>query len=157
MLRVTLSCWEQRQCITEIQGQTVWFAFNHGFGGRVTGIGSNETEQRLFATLLPDTFPDTRTHDTALIAFSPELDRVLGFYHLGPFAGDCRGVLMADSLVYIVDGRSPFVDTKTGEKNRNGQNFFVFMLEDDATLLDRTVEILPLRWDGPLLGVGKIH
>ena len=64
---------------------------------------------------------------------------------------------MADSLVYIVDSRSPFVDTKTGEKNRNGQNFFVFMLEDDATLLDRTVEILPLRWDGPLLGVGKIH
>ena len=64
---------------------------------------------------------------------------------------------MADSLVYIVDGRSPFVDTKTGEKNRNGQKILVFMLKDDATLLDRTVEFLPLRWDGPLLGVGRGH
>ena len=58
---------------------------------------------------------------------------------------------MADGLIYVVDGRSPFVDIDTGEKNRNGQKIFVFMLEDDPTLLDRSVAVLPFRWDGPLL------
>jgi len=132
-------------------GDAVKLTFEHSFGGRVTGISSNETDERLFATILPDAFPKKRTHDTAFIEVSPELDQVLGFYHLGPFSGDCRGILMADGLIYLVDGRSPFVDIETGEKNRNGQKVFVFMLEDDAKLLDRSVALLPLRWDGPLL------
>lgn len=106
--------------------------------------------QRLFATVLPEKFPEQRTHDTAFIELSPALDRVLGFYHLGPFAGDCRGILMSDGLIYVADGRSPFVDIQTGEKHRNGQKIFVFMLEDDPKLLQRSVSVLPLRWEGPL-------
>jgi hypothetical protein len=78
---------------------------------------------------------------------APGLRAIQGFWHLGPFSNDPRGIAVSDGLVYVADGRSDFKDSETGEMNRGGLKVFVFLLERDAAALDRAGPLLPLRRD----------
>jgi hypothetical protein len=140
---------------TDLQalGEPVKVGFED-FGSHIAGIGIDRTRQtstkahyrRVFATLSAYVKDQNwRNHRSAFFAMDPDLSEVRGFWHLGPFSNDPRGIAVLNGLIYVADGRSSFVDRDTGEMNRGGQKVFVFMLEDDGRLLEEVLPELPVR------------
>jgi len=118
-----------------------------GFGSHIAGVGADETlKPRVFATLSAYVKDQNwRNHGSAFFEMDQDLREIMGFWHLGPFSNDPRGIAIRDGLIYVVDGRSSFVDKDTKEMNRGGQKVFVFMLEDDSAALEKILQILPVR------------
>jgi hypothetical protein len=120
-----------------------------GFGSHIAGIGSAPAKvgsPRIFATLSAYVKDQNwRNHRSGFFEIDAELRAVQGFWHLGPFSNDPRGIAVSDSLIYVADGRSDFVDKDTGEMNRGGLKVFVFMLEDDPSILEEILPLLPVR------------
>ena len=77
----------------------------------------------------------------------PTLKEVRGFWHLGPFSNDPRGISSVDGLIYIADGKSDFEDEQTREMNRGGIKVLVFLLEDNPQVLNEALVFLPVRYD----------
>ncbi|UCH35758.1 MAG: right-handed parallel beta-helix repeat-containing protein [Armatimonadota bacterium] len=121
-----------------------------GFGDHIAGIGTDETQRRVFATFSAYVGNQNwRNHRSGFLEMDSELQELRGFWHLGPFSNDPRGIAVSDGLVYVADGRSDFTDRDTGEVNRAGMKVFVFLLEDDADALARALPLLPLRREAP--------
>lgn len=120
-----------------------------GFGAHIAGAGASEANDRLFITVSGYAGLDQkfRNHQSAFVELDSELEAVRGFWHLGPFSNDPRGIALLDGLVYVADGRSDFTDEQTGEVNRGGIKVFVFLIEDDPEALRRVLRLLPLRRD----------
>ena len=118
-----------------------------GFGSHIAGVGADEAlRPRVFATLSAYVKDQNwRNHTSAFFEIDQDLREVVGFWHLGPFSNDPRGIAAQDGLIYVADGRSNFVDKDTGEMNRGGQKVFVFMLEDDSAALEKILHLLPVR------------
>ncbi|MFH1738847.1 MAG: right-handed parallel beta-helix repeat-containing protein [bacterium] len=122
------------------------FAFD-GFGTHIAGVGAPETNDRLFAIVsgYNGAQQTWRNHGSAFFELDLELTEVRGFWHLGPFSNDPRGIAVSDGLVYVADGRSDFTDERTGEVNRGGIKVFVFLRKDDPDILNGSLALLPIR------------
>ncbi len=120
------------------------------FGSHIAGVGADKTVSHVFATLSGYGTEGTagrRNHKGALFEIDPKLKKVHGFWHLGPFSNDPRGVSLSDGLVYVADGKSDFKDAETGEMNRGGIKVFVFLLDDSWKVLNKALPLLPVRYD----------
>ena len=129
--------------------ESIALTFN-GFGRHIAGVGADETETRAFATLSGYTGKSNakiRNHKSAFFEMDPTLKEVRGFWHLGPFSNDPRGISSVDGLIYIADGKSDFEDEQTREMNRGGIKVIVFVLEDNPQVLNETLAFLPVRYD----------
>ena len=117
-----------------------------GFGAHIAGVGASDNDGHVFITVSGYAGADQkwRNHGSAFVELDPQLDTVAGFWHLGPFSNDPRGIAVSDGLVYVADGRSDFKDDRTGEVNRGGIKVFVFLMQDDPGLLLRALPTLPL-------------
>ena len=102
-----------------------------GFGDHIAGIGYDREGSRIFASLSGYTGASQkyRNHRSAFFTLDSDISEVTGFWHLGPFSNDPRGIAFSNGLVYIADGRAPFEDEKTGEMNRGGIKVLVFALD----------------------------
>ena len=120
------------------------------FGSHIAGVGADKTGSRVFVTLSGYGTKDTavrRNHKSTLFEIDPKLKKLYGFWHLGPFSNDPRGVSLSDGLIYIADGKSDFKDKETGEMNRGGIKVFVFLLDDNWKALNKALPLLPVRYD----------
>ncbi len=115
-----------------------------GFGSHIAGIGADDS--RIFATLSAYVANQNwRNHASGFFEIDPDSREINGFWHLGPFSNDPRGIAVLDGLIYVADGRGDFVDKDTGEMNRGGLKVFAFMLEDDFKRLEGLLSVLPIR------------
>lgn len=113
-------------------------------GHHIAGIGSDESG-RVFLTLSGyNRDKHIRNHKGGFFDMDWSSGKIQTFWHLGPFSNDPRGISVSGGLVYVVDGRSDFEDSETGETNRGGIKVFVFMLEDDVKVLEGKLDVLPL-------------
>ncbi len=81
--------------------------------------------------------------------FDPALTGTRGFWHVGPFSEDPRGIAMRDNIVYVIDGRSGYVDEDTGEDYRGGIKVYMFLLEKAPDALNNALKYLPVRYKVP--------
>jgi len=117
-----------------------------GFGQHIAGVGLDAAANRLFATLSGyRANVNIRNHQGAFFELDRELQEIRALWHLGPFSNDPRGIAVADGLIYLVDGRSDFVDRDTKEENRGGIKCFVFLLRNDPELVAHALPFLPVR------------
>ncbi|MCP4640401.1 MAG: right-handed parallel beta-helix repeat-containing protein [bacterium] len=118
-------------------------------GGHVAGVGMDDATGTLYITSSGLRFNPLmrRNYASVLAELEPDLSAVKAAWHLGPFSNDPRGVAVSDNLVYVSDGRDPFVDDRTGEENRGGIKVFVFLREDDPEALEKALPLLPIRRD----------
>ncbi|MFC1508387.1 right-handed parallel beta-helix repeat-containing protein [Candidatus Omnitrophota bacterium] len=115
-------------------------------GHHIAGVGVDESGSRVFLTLSGyNSAKHIRNHKGGFFDMDWSSGKIQTLWHLGPFSNDPRGISVADGLVYVVDGRSDFEDTETGEMNRGGIKVSVFMLEDDAKVLEGKLDVLPVR------------
>ncbi|MBN2307787.1 MAG: hypothetical protein JXR94_02380, partial [Candidatus Hydrogenedentes bacterium] len=128
------------------EGPAVALAFD-GFGKHIAGVGETGRRGAVLVTVSGYRYapPKQRNHISGFAELSPRLDRVRGFWHLGPFSNDPRGVSVSDGLVYIADGRAPFTDERTGEENRGGIKVLIFLTENNPKALLRALPLLPVR------------
>jgi parallel beta helix pectate lyase-like protein len=120
-----------------------------GFGRHVAGIGRGLESGRVLVTVSGYTNRDQkwRNHKSAFFELDSDLSEVTGFWHLGAFSNDPRGIAMSGGLVYVADGRSAFEDANTGEMNRGGIKVLVFLPDRSSELTREALEVLPLRSD----------
>ncbi len=117
-----------------------------GFGNHIAGIGADESGQRIFVTLSAYVKDQNwRNKRSAFFETYPGLKDIRGFWQLGPFSNDPRGIAFDRDLIFVADGRSDFLDRDTGEMNRGGQKIFVFLLEDKSEVLEQVIPLLPVR------------
>jgi DNA-binding beta-propeller fold protein YncE len=118
-----------------------------GFGNHVAGVGLDDATGRVFVTASGYTGSSQkwRNNQSAFLALNPELNAVTVIWHLGPFSNDPRGIAVADGLIYVVDGRSDYIDERTGEYYRGGIKVFVFVEDGVPAAIDQILPLLPVR------------
>ena len=89
-----------------------------GFGGHIAGVGADDDGRRIYCTLsgYAQNNANRRNHLGGFFTTDSDITRIDGMWHLGPFSNDPRGVAVDNGLVYVIDGKSDFVDEETGER-----------------------------------------